>query len=335
MGSLQPPHPPSSTAPIISVVVLVYNHERFVEDALVSVLAQQGIGPIQVLVMNDASTDDTSAILRRLEGAHPTLEVIEQPRNLGVVPNLADGLRRARGQYVALLEGDDYWTTRHKLAAQVAWLEGHPEHPAVGHLTQSCDEKGILVGEIPAVDQRRSASLRDAAIRPPFHTSSLVFRRELLAALPDWMLDLPMGDWPISAVLARYGEIAYLPTPMSLYRVHPAGVWSGADRMHKCEKLLATVGVIERNVGGRRPYYRRSRVIHLWLLMDTQVRSGARLSALRTAIRLGVRSPITALRYLSRAERDRRRIEIQGWHRLARSAQTQADPPPSIAVRPN
>jgi len=146
-----------------------------------------------------------------------------------VVPPL---LEMARGKYVALCEGDDYWTVASKLQAQVDFLEQHPECALCFH--------NVLIVENGGTGSSRPAYT--AAMRPFYqladllpvnfiHTPSVVFRMSaLIQPLPDWYAQMPMGDWPLYLLLAQQGKIGYLDAVMSAYRVHPGGLWSQMRR---------------------------------------------------------------------------------------------------------
>lgn len=303
--------------PLVTVVLLTYNHGAFVEQSIRSVASQRLDGTTEVLVLDDASTDDTGDIVARLVHELPTVQHIRRPQNLGMMRNLAVGIAAARAPYVALLEGDDYWTADHKLADQVSFLEANPACTAVGHLTTTCDSDGGLVGEIPAEVDRRQAGLVDAVVRAPFHTSSLMFRKSVLPELPAWMEPMPMGDWPIAATLAASGPIGYLPEPMSMYRVHAGGVWQGRSRIDRLNSTIVALRTIQAHVGGPSAMYRNSELVHRWLLFDEQVRTKQLGGALRSAAAIGWRSPTTLLGYLRGSERRTRRRDTAGFQKVS------------------
>lgn len=117
--------------PLLSVVIPVYNHARYIEECLRSVAAQEVDFPMEVLVGEDCSTDDTREVLRRLEPElPPNFTILYRERNLGAVGNGEDLYDRARGTYLAELEGDDFYLYPRKLQEQVDFLEAHPDYVA-------------------------------------------------------------------------------------------------------------------------------------------------------------------------------------------------------------
>jgi glycosyltransferase involved in cell wall biosynthesis len=121
----------------ISVLTTLYNHERYIEEALRSALAQTRL-PQEIVVIDDASTDHSVDVVKRL--AHPRVRLIEQPRNLGGATTMR-GLAECRGEYIAILNSDDAWAPT-KLERQAAWLEAHPECGAVFTHVELVDEDG-------------------------------------------------------------------------------------------------------------------------------------------------------------------------------------------------
>ena len=124
----------------VSVCMITYNHEAFLAEALESILAQRTTFEIEVIVGEDCSTDNTRAVLLHYQRLHPHLiKPILQPHNVGYHRNFADVLRRASGEYIALLEGDDYWTSPEKLQRQSDLLDAHPEFSMCFHRGSSRD----------------------------------------------------------------------------------------------------------------------------------------------------------------------------------------------------
>jgi glycosyltransferase involved in cell wall biosynthesis len=220
--------------------MITYNHERFVAQAIESVLAQRGPFSIELVVGEDCSTDATRAIVQRFAGLHPeVVRPLLPTKNLGMRANFRATLAACRGEYVALLEGDDYWTDPEKLARQVALLDSEPSTPACAHPAEYVDAEGNRAGTIPpsgtlepALDFARILE----ANRLP--TASLVYRRALLPDLPAWTEGLYMSDWPTQLELARHGPIRTLPQIMSAYRWHPDGAWNGSAPVKRLAAMV-------------------------------------------------------------------------------------------------
>ena len=135
---------------MVSVCVTTYNHEKYVAQALDSIIAQKTKYSMEVLVGDDCSTDNTQAILRQYEKQYPGFfKMFYRKRNMyhSIPTNSMDLRSRACGKYVIILEGDDYWTDNHKLEEQIDFLEGHQEYLAVAHNCVAVNETSQPNGE--------------------------------------------------------------------------------------------------------------------------------------------------------------------------------------------
>jgi glycosyltransferase involved in cell wall biosynthesis len=212
-------------SPKVSVLMPTYNHERFVSEALDSVLAQEADFSFELVVGDDCSTDRTLSILRDYESRRPgriSLIVAESNSGNGGRSMFRRLLRRARGQYIALLEGDDYWTSPLKLARQVAALEQDPQSFVCFHNAATMYESD----RAPHLAHRsdgvpRSASVVDLLLFNFIPTSSVMYRRLDSEDLPD----TAAVDLTLHILHALKGSITYLPEAMSVYRVHRTGAW--------------------------------------------------------------------------------------------------------------
>jgi glycosyltransferase involved in cell wall biosynthesis len=242
----------------VTVVVTTFNHERYIAQALDSVLAQEIDGGFDVVVTEDCSTDGTRTILREYEARHPErIRLLLSPRNLNTNEVLRRALEVTASQFVALLDGDDYWTSPRKLATQVRLLEERPELSMSFHNVQVVYEE--RPGAAHAFHLERPNERLSSPIPKPIsmlpdllpgnfiQTCSVVLRRDMLPRpLPEWYDGLALGDWPLYVLLAERGPIAYVDEILAAYRVHPGGHWSGnLSRMQRVEDVASIVRIYE------------------------------------------------------------------------------------------
>lgn len=219
---------------MVTVVCLTYNHADFIREALDGFVAQQAPWPFEVLVHDDASTDGTAEIVREYERRYPELiRGVYQTQN-----QFSQGVRiprtflypLIRGRYVALCEGDDYWTDPHKLEKQVAVLEAHPELDICAHRARRL-RGGKLRGFITRQKQDGVVPvervIRGGGSFVP--TASLLLRREA------YMLQTPMreilaNDYSLQIQGALRGGLYYLYDCMSVYRTDTPGSWTQRHR---------------------------------------------------------------------------------------------------------
>ena len=219
--------------PLVSVCCATYNHEQFIRAAVDSFLMQETSFPVEILIHDDASTDATGEIVAEYQAKWPGVFVhVRQPQNV-----YSQGVRgltykfllpRTRGRYVALCEGDDYWTDPLKLQKQVDFLEGHPDFSGAFHETQQLQADGTpgrMFGEkAPDV----MTSVDTFSTLSPFHTSSFVFRNQI-RTWPAWLGEVVSGDMAMFSILSKLGPLKKVPGVMSVYRKHPDGITSSAE----------------------------------------------------------------------------------------------------------
>ena len=224
----------------VSVLVMTYNHAAFIAEALRSALAQQVSFDYEIVVSEDASTDGTREIVRDFQRKHPdTIRLLLSERNIRTNEVVARGIRAARGRYIALLDGDDYWTSPHKLERQAEFLDTHPECAICFHNATVVHEDGRRApwNWTPA-HQKPISTLEDMWMGNFIATSSTMFRRGLFGEVPDWYDSFfPITDWPLHILNAEHGAIGYLAEVMSVYRFHAGGLYSSLSER---QKLAAT-----------------------------------------------------------------------------------------------
>jgi len=149
--------------------------------------------------------------------------------NVGMHRNAQAVLTACRGEFIANLEGDDYWLHPEKLARQVAALDANPLSSASVHVAEIIDGEGRRLGKTPPGGMwPASIDLAYIVVANHVPTASLIFRRNALPCAPTWAEGLYMGDWPALVELVSKGSIQAFPDCWSVYRAHGAGAWSGA-----------------------------------------------------------------------------------------------------------
>jgi glycosyltransferase involved in cell wall biosynthesis len=220
------------TEPLVSVICITYNHENFISNCLDGFLMQETDFSFEILIHDDASTDKTASIIKSYEKKYPgKIYAIYQNENQfskGINPGTLL-YPRAKGKYIATCEGDDYWTDPLKLQKQVDFLEANAEYSFCFHdtiiLKQETGEKGKRIGS-RKIDE--SVDLKSVIIENNFPTASLVFRNIIdWKNIPEWVMKTAKGDYALVVRLSEKGLGKYLSEPMSVYRVHSGGVWSG------------------------------------------------------------------------------------------------------------
>jgi glycosyltransferase involved in cell wall biosynthesis len=232
----------------VSVLLTSFEHERYVAQSLDSVLAQEGV-EFELLVSDDASSDGTRAVIERYAREHPdVIRTLLPERNMGNGGKaiFAELMDRARGDLLAVLDADDYWTDPDKLRRQVAYLDEHPEASMCFHDVLCVHESG----DSPDSPYNGPGQPADVTLAQLFDrcvpaSCSVVMRRDTVLPLPPWYFELPWGDWPLYLLAARHGAVRFLPELMAVYRIHDGGMYRGLSRLAALEQRSAFYAGIE------------------------------------------------------------------------------------------
>lgn len=212
--------------PMVSVVMITYGHEKYIEEAIIGVLSQKCNFMIEVIISNDNSPDDTDNVIKNYleENAvadNIVIKYTNQDANKGMHENFSWAIAQATGKYIALCEGDDFWLTSLKLQKQVDFLEANPNyalcfHNAMLHFENSDKaDKAFLTGE------SREYSGEEILKKWTIPTASVVFRRYAFRKIdnPDFLY----CDTVLFLTAADYGQIWGMKDVMCVYRKHDGG----------------------------------------------------------------------------------------------------------------
>jgi glycosyltransferase involved in cell wall biosynthesis len=223
----------------LSVLVLTYQHEKYLPKALEHALAQDLEGEWEIVVCDDASRDGTPQVVKRYQAAHPDrVRAVLRTRNLGPCRSFADALRHCRGRYVALLEGDDFWHDHGKLRRQVQLLERDPGLAFCFHDVRLLHADGHETPRGCRSDIKLRSGFLDIVADNFIPNCSTVVFRNGLVTVPPWFLELAYYDWPFYALLAEHGGIGFVDEPLSTYRIHSGGAWHGADPKYRIDRVI-------------------------------------------------------------------------------------------------
>ncbi|AQG81597.1 glycosyltransferase family 2 protein [Spirosoma montaniterrae] len=212
----------------VSVLIITYNQAKFIRKAIDSALAQQTTFPIEILVGDDFSSDGTREIIQEYERAHPGLVIgVLHPHNMGKNGgiNFLETLKRAKGEYYALMDGDDYWTDSLKLQKQADLLDAHPDYSTVFHNAVITYEDGTPSHLLNGPDMKPYYTVDDLIGEDEiwFMATSSTMYRNNISEYPTWFRESSSGDIPRLILKAKLGKIGYIPDVMSVYRKNRGG----------------------------------------------------------------------------------------------------------------
>ena len=229
---------------LVSIAVLTYNHEKFIAQAVESFLSQKTKFDFEIVIGDDASTDNTQGILKEFQEKHPDkFNIVYHKNNIGMLPNFIDVINRCKGKYIAFCEGDDYWVNSDKLQIQTDFLESNDDYAICFHEAEIFDQSlNILKPDDITNSTKQDYDLDDLVKDNFMHTPTVMLRNDF--SLPKDFNTLPIGDWPLYIFMLKSRKIRKLNKVMSVYRVHSNNSWSSKSFKYRLKKSINTINYI-------------------------------------------------------------------------------------------
>jgi glycosyltransferase involved in cell wall biosynthesis len=220
----------TTSEPLVAVWVLTYNHEAFVERALLSILEQQTSFKVKIFVCDDCSKDATALKIKQIQDRNPEqIHFIANDKNIGPTKNAFLQYERcfqSGAKYIAMLEGDDFWDDPKKLQIQVDHLEQHPETCVVWHDYTFIDQAGLPLDPAPLKGSLRNYTKQELRKITSIKTLTVCYRN-VMDSMPQDFFNCPNGDTFLFSMLGQFGGATFLPQiSPAKYRVHHGGLWS-------------------------------------------------------------------------------------------------------------
>lgn len=220
------------STPLVSVRIVTYNHEQYIAQAIQSALDQETSFPFEIVIGEDFSTDETRAIVRQFELRNPEIvRVNYHTENRGRRFNFYNTLKDCKGKYIAILDGDDYWTTKDKLQSQIEYMESHPDVALCFHeVSNLVEDSSSETRFIAPTHHKKDVYTQEDMLRGCIVTAAAsLFRSDLYTVPPPGFDTLPYCDWPFFLFLARKGDFHCIHRVMGVHRFHPKGAWTAID----------------------------------------------------------------------------------------------------------
>lgn len=232
--------PVGAPPPKVSIAMITYRHERFITQAVESVMMQETDFSYELVIGEDCSPDRTRPIVLELQQKYPDrIRLLLPEENLGVCRNDTQVLLACDGKYIAILEGDDFWTTKDKLKKQVDFLENHPDCSACFHpvtqLREDCREPSGILALYPSGS---FFSLKELIAKKIAASCSVMYRNCLGGRFPEWYEKVGYSDRALQVLYAEHGLLGYIDETMACYRIHAGGMWSTTSRLWQLQQLV-------------------------------------------------------------------------------------------------
>jgi glycosyltransferase involved in cell wall biosynthesis len=231
--------------------MISYNQEHYIEQSLMSALNQETSFHYEIVIGDDCSNDKTGDIIRHIQSEFPDIiTILPRPKNLGPFYNALDTQKQCKGEYVAFLEGDDYWTNKNKLQKQVEYLDEHPEYVlcfsnAFEFYEDGTNREPVIEGP-PKI--KKYYTLIDVLEGNFIPTATVVYRNGIIKSYPDWFTELEQCDWSLYVMLAKSGDIGYLPEILAARRAHQGGLWFGANHNNHLKSRIKSLRTFDKHL---------------------------------------------------------------------------------------
>jgi glycosyltransferase involved in cell wall biosynthesis len=233
---------------VVSICMITFNHGRYIKKAIEGVMLQKCSFAIELIIGDDCSTDETRSICCEFKNMFPTsINLLFQDKNLGMIPNFLNTLQGCKGKYIALCEGDDFWTSPYKLQKQVDFLENHKEY---GLIHSDCDFYFQTKNKLIKNWDRKSSVVipdghvfLDLLVNNFVKTLTVCFRKDLMQDFEyqelfqnqNWL----QGDYPIWLSLSQKTKFSYIPESLATRRILDESASNFKQRINKTEFILS------------------------------------------------------------------------------------------------
>lgn len=218
--------------PFVSVIVLTYNHEKFIVNCLDSLLSQD-YPNLEIIVCDDASTDRTPEIISSFAQKSIKVNVFLSDTNQGPAKNFIRALAKCKGEFIAICEGDDLWVSPEKISLQISYIVGSGASIAYADYCK-IDEGGKIITAKVLEPQPDSFDLVDLIDEHGPSTNSILFRKNAIPEkLPaDFFTVLNPDVFIIGYGLAS-GKSVFIDKVLSAHREHESGIWTSKDKFER------------------------------------------------------------------------------------------------------
>lgn len=237
----------------VSVVIVTFNQQDYIKEAIMSVLEQKVTFPYEIIIADDGSTDETMRIVSEFKELYPDKIVLLESKRNGILKNSLRVHNYIRGEYVAFLDGDDYWIFNEKLQRQTSFLDNNKDYNGVFHDAEIKHEEGFIgfFHKKKLYSQRYQYSetiflpnlLQE--VLPP--TSAMLIRTNSIQKRDLKLLfDAYSIDWKLWILAIKYSKFYYINEAWGVYRDHRRGVSKGYD-LHALVSCITFIKKIAKN----------------------------------------------------------------------------------------
>lgn len=234
---------------VVAVWMVTYNQQDYIGQAIEGVISQNVNFKIKLLIGEDCSSDNTRNICLQYETKYPDLIelIFTTSNNMNQnSSNVFSACINSGAKYIAMCEGDDYWTDPDKLQKQVDFLETNADIGGCFHDVVVVDENNKIIKEnYHESHQKMYNQIESLTHGGNYATCSLVFRSLVMKNLPNWFIKAP-SDYTIDLLVTEFGDIAHINETMGAYRIHAGGIWQGSkEHINQASLVIRYLACLE------------------------------------------------------------------------------------------
>jgi glycosyltransferase involved in cell wall biosynthesis len=251
------------TQPFVAIWMLSYNHEKYIAQAIEGVLMQQTSFSYKIYLGEDCSKDNTRNICIEYANKYPDKISLYLNEKNDIKKNsrtIYSACFTSGAKYIAMIEGDDYWTDPLKLQKQIDALEANPNCSICFHAVNVVYSDGSQPPVVSGEKQKQITTFEDLTFCNYINTVSSVYRNNLIKSIPAWFDEHPAGDWSLFLTMAQFGDVYYIDEPMAVYRINSSSSWANQQVIARLQKMILMLDIFEKNFDSKYiPYFRKSK----------------------------------------------------------------------------
>jgi glycosyltransferase involved in cell wall biosynthesis len=236
----------------ISVVVISYNQEKYIDECLNGIFKQKGDFTVELVIGDDCSTDRTLEIIKNYTENYASndikVKILVAKKNIGMTKNLQRCLYACTGEYIAVCEGDDYWSNCHKLQKQMEFLSLHPDCALCFHRIHLYfqESENFSVFEPDTKFVGNIFTTKDLILEYFIgNLSCCMYKANYVKQIDEDLFNLFIGDWMFNIYYSQFGDIGFLDEVMSVYRKHEDGTWAGMSNYKRINSIAHNINAYD------------------------------------------------------------------------------------------
>lgn len=227
---------------LVSIICITYNQEKYIKQAIDSFLMQKTDFDYEIIIGEDCSIDSTKKIIEEYVKKYPQkIKLITSDNNVGFMKNLKRVFEVAKGDYIAICEGDDYWTDEYKLQKQISYMRNHTDCSLCFHNAEILNDiNNKIIGSIKNEKENKIYNASEVIDGKGgfIPTQSIVIKKDVIKKLPKWYWTSSVGDYPLQVIASLNGYVYYINENMSIYRTNINTAWTAKYEKSQNNKII-------------------------------------------------------------------------------------------------